>query len=100
MCGYIGSTVSLVSLYRTSSLIKDGQGFLAIDMSCHLIMGSHHWESDVMEKTQTMNIAYDRVKFIAIVFCVSSTVPMTMRSCNSLTPEEYLVCIKHRNITG
>jgi hypothetical protein len=26
----------------------------------------------VLDKTQTMNIAYDRVKFIAIVFCMSS----------------------------
>ena len=25
-----------------------------------------------MDKTQTMNVAYDRVKFIAIVFCMSS----------------------------
>ena len=67
MCGYIDN-MSLVSLYRTSSLIKDGYGFLVIDMSCHLITGSHHQENDVMDKTQTMNVAYDRVKFIAIVF--------------------------------
>ena len=25
-----------------------------------------------MEKTQTMNVAYDRIKFIAIIFCMSS----------------------------
>ena len=25
-----------------------------------------------MDKTQTMNVEYDRVKFIAIVFCMSS----------------------------
>ena len=25
-----------------------------------------------MDKTQTMNVTYDRVKFIAIVFCMSS----------------------------
>ena len=25
-----------------------------------------------MDKTQTINVAYDRVKFIAIVFCMSS----------------------------
>jgi hypothetical protein len=25
-----------------------------------------------MDKTQTMNVAYDRVKFIAIVFCMST----------------------------
>ena len=25
-----------------------------------------------MDKTQTMNIAYDRIKFIAIIFCMSS----------------------------
>ena len=53
-----------------------------------------------MDKTQTMNVAYDRVKFIAIVFACQVSVPMTMRSCNSLTPEEYLVCIKRRNVTG
>ena len=71
MCGYIDNNMSLVSLYQTSSLIKDGYGFPVIDMSCHLIMGSHHWENDVMDKTQTINIAYDRIKFIAIVFCMS-----------------------------
>ena len=54
-----------------------------------------------MDKTQTMNVAYDHIKFIAIIFCMSSVyVPMTMRSCNSLTPEEYLVCTKHGNVTG
>ena len=52
-----------------------------------------------MDKTQTINVAYDRVKFIAIIFYMSSIVPMTMRSCNSLTPEEYLVCTKRRNVT-
>ena len=72
MCGYIDNNVSLVSLYWTSSLTKDGYSFLAIEMSCHLIMGSHHWENDVMDKTQTMNVVYDRVKFIAIIFCMSS----------------------------
>ena len=72
MCGYVDNNMSLVSFYRTSSLIKDGHGFLVIDMSCHLITGSHHYENDVMDKTQTINIAYDRVKFIAIVFCMSS----------------------------
>ena len=72
MCEYIDKNMSLVSLYRTSSLIKDDCGLLAIDTSCHLITGSHHWENDVMNKTQTINVAYDRVKFIAIVFCMSS----------------------------
>ena len=37
MCEYINYTVSLVSLYQTSSLIKDGYGFLTIDMSFYLI---------------------------------------------------------------
>ena len=72
ICGYIDNNMSLVSLYRTSSLIKDGCGFLGIDMSCHLITGSRHYENDVMGKTQTMNVAYDCVKLIAIVFCMSS----------------------------
>ena len=63
--------MSLVSLYQTSSLIKDGCGFRAIDMSCHLITGSRHYENDVMGKTQTMNVAYDRIKFIAAIFCIS-----------------------------
>ena len=72
MCGYIDNNVSLVSLYRTSSLIKDGYVFLAMDMSCHLITVSHHSENDVMNKTQTINVAYDRAKFIAIIFCMSS----------------------------
>ena len=69
MCEYIDNNMSLVSLYWTSSLIKDGYGFLVIDMSCHLITGSRHY---LMDETQTMNVAYDRVKFIAIVFCMSS----------------------------
>ena len=47
-----------------------------------------------MDKTQTINIAYDRVKFIAIFFACQVYVPMTMRSCNSLILEEYLVCIQ------
>ena len=53
-----------------------------------------------MDKTQTMNIAYDRVSLLLLFSACQVSVPMTMRSCNSLTPEEYLVCIKHRNITG
>ena len=68
MCGYIDNNMSLVSLYQTSSLIKDGYCFLVIDMSCHLITGSHHWDNDVMDKTKTINIAHDHIKFIAIVF--------------------------------
>src|SRR3954463_14295670 len=35
-----------------------------MDMRCHLIMGSHHWENDVMDKTQTINVAYDRVSLL------------------------------------
>ena len=99
MCGYIDNDMSLLSLYQTRSLIQDGYGFLVIDMSCHLIMGSHHWENDVLNKTQTINVAYDRIKFIAIISACQVSVPMTMRSCNPLTPGEYLVCIKHRNVT-
>lgn len=72
MSGWIDNNMSLVSLYWTSSLIKDGYGFLAIDMSCHLITGSRHLENDGMDKTHTINIAYDHIKFIAIVFCMSS----------------------------
>ena len=53
-----------------------------------------------MDKTQTMNIAYDRASLMLLCYACQVSVPMTMRSCNSLTPEEYLVCIKHRNIVG
>ena len=53
-----------------------------------------------MDKTQTMNIAYDRVSLLLLFFACQVSVPMTMRSCNSLTPEEYLVCIKHYNAIG
>ena len=56
MCGYIDNNMYLVSLFRTSLLIKDGYGFLVIDMSCHLITGSHHWENDLVDKTQTINV--------------------------------------------
>ena len=54
-----------------------------------------------MDKTQAINVGYDSIKFIVTVFCMSSIyVPMTMRSYNSLTPEEYLTCTKRCNVTG
>ena len=41
-------------------------------MSCHLIMGSHHEENDVMDKTQSL--AYHMiVQFIATAFLMSNT---------------------------
>jgi hypothetical protein len=52
-----------------------------------------------MDKTQTMNVAYDRVSLLLSFSTCQVYVPMTLRSCNSLTPEEYLVCIKRRNVT-
>jgi len=62
--------------------------------------GSHHWENDVMDKTQTINVACDRVILLLLFSACQVFIPMTMRSCNSLTPEEYIVCIKRRNVTG
>ena len=53
-----------------------------------------------MDKTQTINIAFDRVSLLLLFSACQVSVPMTMRSCNSLTPEEYLVCIKRHNVTG
>ena len=53
-----------------------------------------------MDKTQIINVAYDRVSLLLLFSACQVSVPMTMRSCNSLTPEEYLVCIKRRNVTG
>ena len=53
-----------------------------------------------MDKTQTMNVAYDRVSLLLLFSACQVSVPLTMRSCNSLTSEEYLVCIKRRNVTG
>ena len=45
-----------------------------------------------MDKTQTMNVAYDRVSLLILFLHVKVSIPMTMRSSNSLTPKEYLVC--------
>ena len=53
-----------------------------------------------MAKTQTVNVAYDRVSLLLLFSACQVLVPLTMRSCNSLTPEESLVCIKRRNVTG
>ena len=53
-----------------------------------------------MDKTQTMNVAYARVNLLLLFSHVNVCVPMTMRLCNSRTPEEYLVCIKRHNVTG
>ena len=53
-----------------------------------------------MGKTQTINIAYDRIKFIAIIFCMSSIYSYDHEIMQLAGTEDYLVCIKHRNITG
>ena len=86
--------VSLVSLYLTSSLIKDGQGFLTMDMSCHLIMGSHHQENDVMDKTHPLAQHNDRLVLLLLLSSCQIRIPSTKRLCNSRIPEEYLVCYK------
>ena len=43
-----------------------------------------------MDKTQTMNVAYDRVSLLLLFSACQVYVPMTMRSWKSLTPKEYL----------
>ena len=53
-----------------------------------------------MDKTQTINVAYDRVILLILFSACQAFVRMTMRSYNSLAPEEYLVCIKRHNVTG
>ena len=53
-----------------------------------------------MDKTQTMNVAYDRIKFIAIVFCMSSICSYDHEIMQLTHTEEYLVCSKRRNVTG
>ena len=52
-----------------------------------------------MDKTQTMNIACDRVVLLLLFSACQVFVPMTMRPYNSQAPLEYLVCIKRLNIT-
>ena len=53
-----------------------------------------------MDKTQIINVARDRVILLLLFSACQVFIPMTMRSCNLLAPEEYLVCIKRRNVTG
>ena len=53
-----------------------------------------------MDKTQTINVAYDCVILTLLFSTCQVYIPMTMRSCNSITPEERLVCIKRRNELG
>ena len=53
-----------------------------------------------MDKTQTINVAYDRVSLLLLFSACQVSIPMTMRSCNSLTPEEYLVCINVTTLLG
>ena len=70
ICEYIDN-MSPVSLYRTSSLIKDGHGFashrheLTFDNG---ITSLREW-CDGQDPNYK---AYDRIKFIAIAFCMSS----------------------------
>ena len=45
-----------------------------------------------MEKIQIINVACDRVILLLLFSTCQVLIPMTMRSCNSLTLEEYLVC--------
>ena len=63
MCGYIDNNMSLVSLYQTSSLIKDGYVFLAIDMSFHLINEITSLENDVLDLTHSVSLAFDRLLY-------------------------------------
>ena len=53
-----------------------------------------------MDKTQITNVAYDRVSLLLLFSACQVYVPMTMRSCNSRTPEECLVCIKLGDYKG
>ena len=53
-----------------------------------------------MDKPQTMNVACDRVILLLLFSECQVFIPMTMRSYNLLTPEEYFVCIKRHNVTG
>ena len=53
-----------------------------------------------MDKTQTINVACDRVILLLLFSACQAFIPMTMRSYNSLATEEYPVCIKRHNVTG
>ena len=52
-----------------------------------------------MDETQIINVACDRVILLLLFSACQVFIPMTMKSCNPLTLEEYLVCIKCRNVT-
>ena len=53
-----------------------------------------------MDKTQTLNVEFDRVSLLLLFSACQVSVSMIMRSCNLWAPEECLVCIKRRNVTG
>ena len=63
-----------------------------MDMSCHLITGSHHQENDVMDKTHPLAQHNDRSVLLLLLSSCQIHIPSTMRLCNSRIQEECLVC--------
>src|SRR5918994_5439605 len=93
MCEYIDKNrVSLVCLYLTSSLNQRWLSFLAIDMSCYLINGITSLENDVIDLTDSVSLALDRLVCCYCFLHDLYNVPTTMRLCNSRLPEEHFVC--------
>ena len=92
MCEYIEKQ-SVTSMPLLDQLVDQRWlTFLAMDMSCHLIMGSHHQWNDVMDKTHLLAQYNDRSVLLLLFFSCQIYIPPTMRLCNSRTPEECLMC--------
>ena len=66
--------------------------FLAMDMSYHLMTGSHHQQNDVMDKTHPLSQHNDCSVLLLLLSLCQIYIPSTMRLCNSRTPKECLVC--------
>ena len=99
MCEYIDKQ-SVTSMSLLDQLVyQRWLCFQAIDMSCHLITGSHHQENDVMDKTHPLAQHNDRSVLLLLLSSCQIHIPSTMRLCNSGIPEKCLVCYQtsHRN---
>ena len=66
--------------------------FLTIDMYCHLMNGITSLEKDAIDKTHPLAQHNDRSVLLLLLSSCQIHIPPTMRLCNSLTPEECLVC--------
>ena len=83
--------VSLVCLYLTSSLIKDGY------VSCHRHVLSFDERDHIIREwcdglDPSVSLALWSFSLLLLLSSWLIHVPMTMRLCNSRIPEEHLVC--------